>query len=231
MTTIMMPQQIDSAIKEMCSDAMTQAVATLADKYGFDADEANRFLASDSLTIVRKRGPAKTSQDSPAKAKVAAADKPKRGKTGYLLYADEVRAEVRAELEADLDDGDKLKPQDVVKEIAVRWGAEDQSVKDEWKSKAKTPVTSDDEEPKTPPKTSPKSSPKKESKKESKKVVEVESDDDIHLEADAEADAEDEADADADAKADADADADDEEMAEVVPVVETKKDKKKNKKK
>ena len=72
-------------------------------------------------------------------------DKPKRGKTGYLLYADEIRAEVKAELLAEIGEDEKLKPQDVVKAIAARWKAEDSEVKAEWNDKAKTPVTSDDD--------------------------------------------------------------------------------------
>lgn len=146
--TIMMPSQIDSAIREMCADAMSQAVAALAEKYGFDADEANRFMASSEVKIVRKRGPSPKADKETKKAtktKSDKPDKPKRGKTGYLLYADEVRAEVKAELEAALDEDEKLKPQDVVKAIAARWKEEDQEVRDEWNTKAKTPATSDDE--------------------------------------------------------------------------------------
>ena len=79
------------------------------------------------------------------KQKADTADKPKRAKTGYLLYADEVRAEVKAELMAELGEDEKLKPQDVVKAIAARWKGEDAEVKAEWNSKAKTPVASDDE--------------------------------------------------------------------------------------
>ena len=150
-TTIMMPQQIDQAIREMCGDAMTQAVAALAEKYNFDAEEAHRFLGSTEVKLVRKRGPSpKTVGDEKTKTKTkgatkVTADKPKRGKTGYLLYADEVRAETRAELEAELEEGDKLKPQDVVKAIAAKWKAEDQAVRDEWNLRSKTPPTSDDE--------------------------------------------------------------------------------------
>ena len=151
--TIMMPQQIDQAIREMCTDAMTQAVAVLAEKYGFDAEEANRFLGSTDLKLVRKRGPSpKTVSDAPAKGKAKKESKPvvenpkaKRGKTGYLLYADEVRAEVRSSLIAQLEEDEKLKPQDVVKAIAAAWKAEDQEVRDEWNAKAKTPETSDEE--------------------------------------------------------------------------------------
>jgi hypothetical protein len=123
-------------------------VAVLAEKYGFDADEANRLLSTDDLKIVRKRGPAVSPKaEKPNKAdKASKADKPKRAKTGYLLYADEVRAEVKESLIAELEDGEKLKPQDVVKAIAARWGEEDAETKEEWKSKAKTPTTSDDEQ-------------------------------------------------------------------------------------
>ena len=168
--TIMMPTQIESAIREMCTDAMSQAVAALAEKYGFDAEEANRFLTNSDVKIVRKRGPSPKKEKETGKSKSKAkpdADKPKRGKTGYLLYADEVRAEVKAELESELEDGEKLKPQDVVKAIAARWKAEDQEVRDEWNAKAKTPVTSDDEaEPKT--KAEAKAEPKKETKAQAK---------------------------------------------------------------
>ena len=146
--TIMMPQQIDTALREMCSDAMSQAVAALAEKYGFDAEEAHRFLALDELKLVRKRGPATSSsvEKTKAKPKKAAADKPKRGKTGYLLYADEVREEVRAELTGDLPEGEKLKPQDVVKAIAARWKGEDEATRADFNARAKTPVTSDGED-------------------------------------------------------------------------------------
>ena len=169
--TIMMPTQIESAIREMCTDAMSQAVAALAEKYGFDAEEANRFLTNSDVKIVRKRGPSpkKDEAKKEPKAKADKSDKPKRGKTGYLLYADEVRAEVKAELEAELGEDDKLKPQDVVKGIAARWKAEDQEVRDEWNAKAKTPVTSDDEaEPKDEPKAAAKGAAKGAAKAKSK---------------------------------------------------------------
>lgn len=161
----MMSTQIESAIRDMCTDAMSQTVTALAEKYGFDPEDANRFLAATDVKIVRKRGP------SPNKEVVkpnrqSASDKPKRGKTGYLLYADEVRAEVKAELVSALTGDDKLKPQDVVKAIAARWKAEEQDVRDEWNAKAKTPATSDDE-------VEPSASEKKESDKESDKKTKV----------------------------------------------------------
>ena len=151
--TIMMPQQIDSAIREMCSDAMGQAVAALAEKYGFDAEEANRFLASDALKIVRKRGPVASPKQEKAKAKKASkadkadkADKPKRAKTGYLMYADEVREEVKASLTAELAEGEKLKPQDTIRAIAARWKAEEEEVRKAFGDQAKAAKEASGEE-------------------------------------------------------------------------------------
>ena len=145
--TIMMPQQIESSIREMCADAMGQAVTALAEKYGFDAEEANRFLATE-VKIVRKRGPSPKTVEEKTKGKpkkAADPNKPKRAKTGYLLYSAEVREEVRSELESELEEGTKLKPQDVVRAIAARWKEEDEDVRKEWNDKAKALVSSDED--------------------------------------------------------------------------------------
>tara|TARA_B100000963_G_scaffold337401_1_gene333360 strand:+ start:300 stop:869 length:570 start_codon:yes stop_codon:yes gene_type:complete len=165
--TIMMSTQIESAIRDMCTDAMSQTVTALAEKYGFDAEDANRFLAATDVKIVRKRGPSPNKEVvKPNRQSVS--DKPKRGKTGYLLYADEIRAEVKDELVSALTGDDKLKPQDVVKAIAARWKTEEQDVRDEWNAKAKTPATSDDE-------VEPSTSEKKDSDKKTKVVQEKKS--------------------------------------------------------
>lgn len=151
--TIMMPQAFDQAILEMCGDAMAQVVAALSEKYGFDADEASRFLELESIKIARKRGPSpKKSEDKPEKTKKSkkekketTEDKPKRSPTGYLLFSKALREEVKAALTEKLDEDEKLKPQDVVSQLAVQWKALEQDERDEWNSKAKTPVTSDEE--------------------------------------------------------------------------------------
>ena len=154
--TIMMPQAFDQAILEMCGDAMAQVVAALSDKYGFDADEASRFLELESIKIARKRGPSpKKSEDKPEKTKKskkekkekqeATEDKPKRSPTGYLLFSKALREEVKVALTEKLGEDEKLKPQDVVSQLAVQWKALEQDERDEWNSKAKTPVTSDED--------------------------------------------------------------------------------------
>ena len=149
--TIMMPQGFDEALREMCGDAITQAVAGLAEKYKFDLEEATRFLKIDSMKLVRKSGFSlmKNTEDKPTKVKKATKakkekdeSKPKRAPTGYLNYSKDVRQAVKEELTLALEEDEKLKPQNVVKEIAARWKALDQETRDEWNDKAKTPVTS-----------------------------------------------------------------------------------------
>jgi hypothetical protein len=132
-----MPNAIEASIREMVQDARTQVVGALAKKYGFDQEEAVRFLVNSELKIVRKRGPSPKTTDKKATKAAAKEDKPKRAKTGYLLYADEVRAEVRAELEAELEDGQKLAATEVVKAIAARWKDEDKETQEEYKARAK----------------------------------------------------------------------------------------------
>ena len=138
-----MPSAFDQAIKEMCGDAVSQAVGILAEKYGFDQEEAERELNMDDLKLVRKRGPSPKKATGDKKPK-AADDKPKtkRAKTGYLLYGDSVRSEVRAEMLLAqsgwaLADGAKLQPQAVVAEIAKRWKALEEDERLQWNAEAK----------------------------------------------------------------------------------------------
>ena len=138
--TIMMPSSFDQAVKEMCSMAVSQAVAALAEKYGFDQEEALRDLNLGDLKIVRKRGPSPKSSPEAKKAKTVTKDgspKAKRAKTGYLLFADKIRPTVKAELEAQLEEGAKLKPQATVTEIAKRWKALTDEERADWNAQAK----------------------------------------------------------------------------------------------
>ena len=132
----MMPNAIEGAIKNMCEDAVTQAVTSLAEKHGFDCEEALRELNLADLKLVRKRGPSPV-EKSP-RGKKSGGDKPKvkRGPTGYLLYGADVRPAVKEELTEALEEGAKLKPQDVVTEIAKRWKALSEEEQAAWKDKA-----------------------------------------------------------------------------------------------
>ncbi len=69
-------------------------------------------------------------------------NKPKKT-SGYLIYSNSVRAEVKEQLIADGGEG---KPKEVVQAIAAKWkelGHEEKAV---WNEKAKTPPASEDEE-------------------------------------------------------------------------------------
>ena len=165
-TTIMMPTAIQGAIQAMCEDAIGQAVTALSVKYGFDAAEAQRELNLGKIQI--KGTPTKAS----AGKKAVDPDKPKtkRGPTGYLLYTKELRPEVKAEMEAELEEGLKVKPQDVVTALAARWKALGDEEKAEWNAKAKSPATSEDESMVSDPEPTTKKEVK-ETKKETKKEV------------------------------------------------------------
>ena len=142
----MMPTQIESRFVR-CAPTRCRRRLRRWLKYGFDADGIASVSRREDRAQAWSRAKAdkEPKKESKAKADASKADKPKRGKTGYLLYADEVRAEVKADLEGELGEDEKLKPQDVVKAIAARWKAEDQDVRDDWNARAKTPATSDDE--------------------------------------------------------------------------------------
>lgn len=138
--TIMMPSAFDEAIRVMCSEAVNQVVAALAAKYGFDAEEALREVNGGDVKLIRKRGPSpKRDTEKPVKKqKEKAVDKPKRPKTGYLAFQENIRQETVEEMTLLLEDGEKLKPQAIFKAIAAKWQALDADEKAEWNEKAKS---------------------------------------------------------------------------------------------
>ena len=134
----MMPSSFDAAVREMCGDAVNQAVAALAEKYGFDPEVALRELNLGDLKLVRKRGPSPKKETSDKKPTKDGSPKPKRAKTGYLLYGDSCRAEVREELQGRLEEGEKLKPQEVIRAIAARWKGLTDETRTIWNEQAKS---------------------------------------------------------------------------------------------
>ena len=157
-TTIMMPAAFQGAIQSMCEDAIGQAIKALSEKYGFDSDEARRDLKLGKIQVKAATSKGSSKKDSAEKPKS------KRGKTGYLLYTGELRAEVKAEMEAELADGEKLKPQNVVTKLAARWKELSDDEKAEWNEKAKE-ANSESEKPKKETKKAVAEKPKKETKK------------------------------------------------------------------
>ena len=142
MTTITMPRELDNAIQQISDQAKASCVVALAERYGFDPEEAHRFLAETAgVKLVKKRGPVpKTKTAKAAKAAKGSGDeaeKTKRRSTGYLMFSADERAAVKAELTEALEPETKLAPQAVVKALAARWKALEQEERDSWNEMAK----------------------------------------------------------------------------------------------
>jgi hypothetical protein len=142
---VQMPPAFDASLRECCAQAVQQAVAVLAAKYEFDAEEATRDLKLDELKFERKRGPAPKSVVAAAKKTKNVTDKPKKPKTGYLLFCDEVRPDVKAELMATMEEGEKVKGSEVVKGCAAKWKELSDESKATWNEMAKLEKSEDEE--------------------------------------------------------------------------------------
>ena len=165
-----MPAITESSLKAAFTEyATTSLLPALAKKYGFDVEEEVRSLNLDDLKVSKM-----TSKGGKTK-KTEGDEKPKvkRGPTGYLMFTKDARPACKAEMEAELEEGVKLKPQLVVTELAKRWKALSAEETAEWNEKAKaakTPPSSDGEEeaPKKETKKAPAKAPAKETKKAKK---------------------------------------------------------------
>ena len=143
MSTITMSNAIEQGVQTMLTDHATACATALSKKYGFDLEEGLRHLKLETTKVKKEKAPKtpkgkKEKAEKPAKADKA--DKPKRAPTGYLLFSADVRPEVKAELEAELEEGEKLKPQATVSAIAARWNAEGdeaEALREEYNAKAK----------------------------------------------------------------------------------------------
>jgi hypothetical protein len=159
-----MPAISEASLKAAFTEyAITSLLPQLAKKYGFDVEEEARALNLDDIKLIKT-----TSKGGKAK-KTDGDDKPKvkRGPTGYLMFTADARPGVKAEMENDIAEGEKLKPQLVVTELAARWKAlpeEERSVWNEKAKAAKTPPSSDDDAP-SPAKVTNAKKAKKETKK------------------------------------------------------------------
>ena len=94
------------------------------------------------------------------------------------MYTASMRPEVKAELEAALGEGEKLKPQSVVTQLAAKWKALSEDDRAEWneKAKASSPAQSDSEEEKAEPKAKTESKAKAKAKPEPKAKAESKKD-------------------------------------------------------
>jgi hypothetical protein len=70
-------------------------------------------------------------------------DKKPKKKNGYILFGNQVRHEIKQRLIDELPEGDKLKPGQLMSEIAKAWKALSDEDKALWDDKVKTPDSSD----------------------------------------------------------------------------------------
>ena len=133
---MIMPSHIDAAIQDMFKSGMIQVVNALADKYSFDAFEANLFVNTIDAKIVRERDPSpkkeKDTNMSTKNSKVKKEkkeDKPnKKRVSGYILFQKAMAAEAMV--------GVNVKQSDVMSELGKMWKALDDDEREEWNNKA-----------------------------------------------------------------------------------------------
>ena len=130
-----------SAIKCVIAKNVDETVEALSIKYGFSLADAMEFLESKKSASVEE-----PSKKTKKVKKAVDPDKPKRAATGYLTYSKEMRQQVKASLTDNLEDDAKLKPQDVVKQLAAGWKALSEDQQAVWNTKAKSASSGSDDE-------------------------------------------------------------------------------------
>ena len=157
MSTMMINASTESAILGMLASQQERLLTTLAEKYGFDEEEARETLGEFTSVTRKEVKPRKPKESKEAKeelkpkgkgkAKAAKGtvaiaigepveEKPKKAKTGYLLFCDAARPSARSKLEAAAQEGEKVLAKHVVTLLAAAWkdlGEEDQAM---WKERA-----------------------------------------------------------------------------------------------
>jgi hypothetical protein len=134
MSTIAINSSVEAAVFKMMTSNTEDIVAKLAEKYGFDHEEAIQLVAPKEI-IKKEVTPRKLKEPKePKKSKDSKKDKPKKAKTGYLLFSDSIRAEVRSELEG--WEMGKVMAKEVVKGISIKWGELSDDEKAKWKAHA-----------------------------------------------------------------------------------------------
>ena len=151
---------VESAVLKMMTSNATAIVTKLAAKYDFDLDEALELALPTAVVkkevVPRKPKDALVSEPKSTKDKgkgKAKEDKPKKAKTGYLLFSDSVRAEVRDELEAEAlvvsrtnGGSSAVMAKEVVKGIAAKWKELSEEERTEWRAQAQMQRETEEDE-------------------------------------------------------------------------------------
>ena len=121
----------------MTNEQLTKMVEALTKR----VEELEKLNGAVAQPLEEKKGGKKEKKEKKEKKPVDP-NKPKKT-SGYLIYSNSVRAEVKEQLIAGGGEG---KPKEVVQAIAAKWkelGDEEKAV---WNEKAKTPPASEDED-------------------------------------------------------------------------------------
>lgn len=148
---MMINASTESAILGMLASQQERLLTTLAEKYGFDKEEARETLG-EITSVTRKEVKPRKPKEEPkpkgkgkpkaAKSSVAIAigepveEKPKKAKTGYLLFCDAARPSARSKLEAAAQEGEKVLAKHVVTLLAATWKDLDEEDQAMWKERA-----------------------------------------------------------------------------------------------
>ena len=155
----MINQTTETAVKTMLNKHATDCVTLLAEKYGFDLEEALRSLNLDAAKVVKKSPSPKASPESKPKStkgKGKSKEKPSeeepkvkkpRKPSGYQAFQKAMRPEIKEELK-DLsmeelqtelaleEEPEKFHPKHVLTCLGQRWKLLSQEEKDEWNEQA-----------------------------------------------------------------------------------------------
>jgi hypothetical protein len=94
---------------------------TVAQLVEFNKDKINLDKPTKTKKVKKTAG-TKSDDEEPKK---------KRPPSGYLLYINSIRAQVKTEL------GEEIGPKDITRELAKRWKALDDDERTEWNDKSK----------------------------------------------------------------------------------------------
>ena len=147
MASMTINQTVERSVLVMVHHEQERIVKVLAEKYGFDQFQAITHLREAGVVAVEKKEvvPRKPKEPKAKKGKAKDSDepKPKKAKTGYLLFCDAARESARAKLEREADEKskagaqyDKVMPKHVVTLLAGAWKDLDEGEKAMWKDRA-----------------------------------------------------------------------------------------------
>ena len=108
----------------------------LADKYGFDINEAREAIG---LSCGKRGRPTKSGTSPEPKrteGKPAKESTKPRGKSGYHLYMASVKERVANELKSNLKGGEKITERQVISEVSKRWRNLPEGTRNMWNSKS-----------------------------------------------------------------------------------------------